>query len=334
MTALAVVPDPVVFVATGDVELDAIARSTDLEQLTKIVRSGRRTFLEVGWALWRIKHAKLYKLTHRSWEGWIADNWHSSKRHADRQIAAAVGVVGSEKQDPRVPNERVAREIARLPDNASRVNTMAELMDETGGKPTNEDARRIVDRKLAEVAPQLPGMPPAVVPTTVRKSTQDRRTPKWLFDVLSEMFGPFKLDAYASPHNALCERFYTVEDDANVKDWVDGTFANPEFKSMAPCLAQAVRQAELGRRSIILGPVGCSQEWYHEHAIRGTVYVPDCRFNYDDPSGNPTGPGLDEGGADRDTIVIGFGGEHRNSTHNIEQGFFRVKRLLIKEHRP
>lgn len=303
----------------GDAHLDAIARSTNLEELTGIVRSGRRTFVEVGWALWRIRDAKLYKLTHSSWESWLQDNWWGSRRHADRQIAAARMTGGD--SDPGVPTERVARELARLPDNAARVEAMAEAMDEADGKPTAQDVRRAVDRKLEVVAE-----------TKVRKSTQNRRTPQWLFDVLNEMFGPFKLDAYADEDNALCDEFYTVEEDGNAQPWKDATFANPEFRDMYPVLEQALRQAALGVRSIILGPVGCSQEWFHELAIQGTVFVPDCRINYDDPEGNPTGHGLDEGGADRDTMVFAFGPGCENP--RAGEGVFLAKRLLIKGRRP
>ncbi len=311
-------------------EFDAIERSTDLHALEAVYRKGARAGLEAALALRRIHKGELWKLTHSSWGSYCQYLGTTPQRAYQLIIWAKV----STEVDAHVPNERVAREIARLPDNAAMVNTMAELMEETGGKPTNEDARRIVDRKLAEVAPQLPGMPPAVVPTTLRKSTQDRRTPRWLFDALNAKFGPFLLDAYAAPHNAMCERFYTVEDDGNTREWADVTFANPEFKAMAPCLEQAVRQADLGFRSIILGPVGCSQEWHHKWAIRGTLFYPDCRINYDDPAGNPTGSGLDEGGADRDTIIMGFGRELANEPGHVAAGWFRAQRLEVKGCRP
>lgn len=316
-------------IAETNPQLEIIRQSTDLHALEEIIRRGKVVVLEVAEAIHRVHHAQLWKLTHSSWESWCKSMGISARR--SYQLIEYVRIV-NQVQGP-VPSERAARELARLPESAQRAEALSEAMEEADGQPTASDVRRVVDRKLEQVAPQLPGMSQARVSTHIRKGTQDRRTPRWLFDVLDERFGPFLLDAYASPHNALCERFYTVDDDGNEQDWADVTFANPEFKAMGPCLEQAVRQAELGRRSIILGPVGCSQDWYHRLAIQGTVYVPDCRINYDDPEGNPTGHGLDEPGADRDTIIIGFGGEHTNRASNVQAGIFRVVRLPLKEHR-
>ena len=151
---------------------------------------------------------------------------------------------------------------------------------------------------------------------------QNRRTPRWLFDALNALFGPFVLDAFADQRNTLCPRFYTKAQDGTRRPWGDVTFFNPPFAIMGDAVAQAVHEAEAGRaRSIGLAPVGCSQDWYHELAIRGTVYVPDFRFNYDTPSGRPTKR------ADRDSIVLALGGEHENP--DWRKGVFRVRRLTI-----
>lgn len=152
-------------------------------------------------------------------------------------------------------------------------------------------------------------------------SMQDRRTPRWLFDLLDKRFGPFKLDAFAEAHNALCDRFYTKEQDGCQQAWDDVTFANPEFDDMARPLAHAVAEAERGCRSIILSPVGASQDWYHTLAIRGTIYVPDKRINFDLPDGTPTHR------ADRDTIAIGLGPNHENPAW--KRGIFRVHQLKV-----
>lgn len=158
---------------------------------------------------------------------------------------------------------------------------------------------------------------------------QTRRTPRWFYASLDARFGPFVLDAFAQRHNALCARFYTVRDDGTRAPWLDVTFANPPFAIIAQAVEHAVAEAERERaRSIVLGPVGCSQRWYREFAIRGTIYVPDRRISYDLPDGRPTDPHeSDQPGADRDTIVMGFGGEHENP--NWRRGVFRVRRLPL-----
>jgi len=159
-------------------------------------------------------------------------------------------------------------------------------------------------------------------------SMQDRRTPRWLFDLLAERFGPFALDAFAEEHNALCPRYIGASDDGCRQRWEDVTFANPPFALMGDAVEQAVRESRHGVRSVVIGPAGCSQRWYHEHAIRGTIYVPDRRVNYDLPDGTPTH------GADRDSIVIAFGGAHANSAGNVRRGVFAVKRLGLRRETP
>ena len=157
-------------------------------------------------------------------------------------------------------------------------------------------------------------------------SLQDRRTPRWFFDALSAELGPFAADAFAAPSNALCPVFWTKEQDALKQTWPDITFGNPEFEKMETPLAHALAQGEAGRRCVLLAPVTCAQGWCHELAIRGTIYLPDARINYDLPDGTATD------GADRDTVVIAFGREHRN-TH-WKRGVFRVHQLRVKHLEP
>lgn len=149
---------------------------------------------------------------------------------------------------------------------------------------------------------------------------QNRRTPRWFFHELDRLFGPFELDAFAEPHNALCPRWYTAREDGTRAPWRDVTFANPPFALMEEAVAHALEQAERHDvRSITIAPIGGAQRWYHEYAVRGTIYVPTTRVNYDLPDGSPTD------GADRDSMVIAFGREHYN--RRWRRGEFRVRRL-------
>jgi hypothetical protein len=84
---------------------------------------------------------------------------------------------------------------------------------------------------------------------------------------------------------------------------------------------QAVSQAAVGKRSCIIGPVGCSQVWFQSLAIQGTIWLPDKRISYDLPDGAPMSE------ANRDTIVMTFGREHANP--DWRAGRFLVKRLGI-----
>jgi phage N-6-adenine-methyltransferase len=157
-------------------------------------------------------------------------------------------------------------------------------------------------------------------------SEQTMRTPRWFFDELSRLFGPFDLDAFADEINHLCDAFYTKKQDALAQPWAANTFANPEFEDMAPIFEWALSEATYGKTSTILAPVGCSQRWYHELAIKGTIYVPDCRINFDNPDGTPTDK------ADRDTIVVCIGGKHTNRARH--GGVFMVRALPVKHLSP
>lgn len=151
---------------------------------------------------------------------------------------------------------------------------------------------------------------------------QNRRTPQWLFDLLDDRFGPFALDAFASDGNALCPTYYTKKQNGLEQPWVDLTFANPPFKIIGEVLRKAIAEGEINRRSIIIGPVGCCQQWMHDWAIYGTIYVPTRRINFDTPTGKPTRR------ADRDTMIYAFGCEYRNP--HWHRGYFRMRTLQVR----
>lgn len=311
------------------IDSEAILQSTDLHALTSIVRRGQDTAFEVGLALYRIKSAKLYAQTHSSWESWCDDNWRASRRHADRLITA-MQVFTDLRVDPGTfqttrsmgpfsgpvgpVSERAAREYGRVdPQDRVAVAKEAEkIYALSGGTGTPPAA---VVRQAAEKLQLVPE------PKHKPLSIQERRTPPWLFKALDAWFGPFELDAYAEEHNALCKRFYSAADDGSTRPWANATFANPPFEAMAPVLSHAVEEVRRGVCSTVIGPVGCSQSWFHEYAIRGTVFCPDVRINFDLPDGTPTNA------ADRDTMVYVFGGRWKNPSW--EQGVFAVRRLEV-----
>jgi len=279
-------------------------RRADLEST---IRRGIDTFVDVGLALLAIRDERLYRETHDTFELYCSDVWGWTRRRANQLIGAA-GVV--QNLGTMVPisgiSERAIRPLVGLPPEEQQEIIERAIEIVGGASPDSHTVQRLVDERHRNAkAPHI----------------QSRRTPMWLFDQINQRFGPFLLDAFADKNNALCDEFYTREQDGCVQPWVDATFGNPEFENMAPPLSQAVKQAELGVRSCIIGPVGCSQVWYHELAIRGTVYVPDRRINFDMPDGTPTD------GSDRDTIVMLFGGEHENK--HYKRGTFRVCRLEL-----
>lgn len=147
------------------------------------------------------------------------------------------------------------------------------------------------------------------------KSIQDRRTPEWLVRCLErDVLGgkKFLLDAAAEPHNAVCKRYHTPQDNGLLQKWAARTFNNPGFKTIAQWIEKAIEQWErYAFTSCVVGPTGCSQRWLHEMAYQGTIYAPNDRISFCDPNtGAPSIPG--EHGANRDTMIYVFGPNFEN----------------------
>ncbi len=296
----------------------AITGSNDLVFLEQLVEHGQQAYLAAGLALRRIVDAKLYKDGYGTLDAYCRERWGWDRTYAYRLIEASVvadNLAGCAHGPP--SNEAQARELARAGDPDRQMEIWATVNEQSkDGKVTAKDIRGFIEG--AET-----GKP---------KSVQGRRTPQWLFDALNELFGPFRIDAHATAENALCEKFFTEEDDGNAQPWESTTFGNPEFKSMQPAVEKAVFEQNAGIDSCILGPAVGSQTWFHETAIHGTIWMPDCRINFDDQDGNPTGADCEEPGADRDTVVMTYGYEHRN--REAADGRFLVRRLEIGHLRP
>lgn len=139
--------------------------------------------------------------------------------------------------------------------------------------------------------------------THARPSIQNRRTPPWLFKVCESLVpGPFVLDAFADEHNALCTQYHTEQTDGLLQRWSNCTFSNPPFKLMGLAIAKAVEELlSRGVVSCLIGPVGCSQSWFHNDVRRhATIYAPNQRISFLSATGDLTG------GADRDTMIYVF----------------------------
>lgn len=133
------------------------------------------------------------------------------------------------------------------------------------------------------------------------KKIQNRRTPLWLFAILVEVFGKFRLDAAASRKDTLCKWFFTKNDNGLLQPWRNRTFCNPPFAETKHWVQKAYfEMTERKIESVLILPVGCSQQWYHSFATAGVVYIPSRRINFDLPDGTPTDR------ADRDTIILHF----------------------------
>jgi phage N-6-adenine-methyltransferase len=117
------------------------------------------------------------------------------------------------------------------------------------------------------------------------------RTPQWLFALCEELLERrLVLDAAAEACNAKCKKFYTREQNGLLLPWVDGTFCNPGYNHFGAWIQHAVAECRAKQiHAALIGPKGCSQQWFHRHAIQGRVYAPDQRIAFDHyDTGEPT----------------------------------------------
>jgi phage N-6-adenine-methyltransferase len=65
-------------------------------------------------------------------------------------------------------------------------------------------------------------------------------TPQDSFDRLDAEFGPFTLDPAATPANAKCARYFTLDDDGLAQEWTGRVFMNPPYGRPLAGWAQGV----------------------------------------------------------------------------------------------
>ncbi|WP_454778810.1 DNA N-6-adenine-methyltransferase [Klebsiella michiganensis] len=106
------------------------------------------------------------------------------------------------------------------------------------------------------------------------------RTNPRMFKNLAREFGGFTLDAAASADNALCDRFWSEENDALTQDWsLEGrVFCNPPFSLAAEFLAHA-HKPEL---SVFLIPCRPQTSWWLRYVF-GNPHCHEIRFLHRGP---------------------------------------------------
>lgn len=93
---------------------------------------------------------------------------------------------------------------------------------------------------------------------------KDWETPTSVFGEWN-IYYQFELDAAADEHNAKCERFYTIEDDALTKPWAKSTWLNPPYgRGVDKWIRKAATEAEKGNTVVCLLPARTDTKWFHQ----------------------------------------------------------------------
>lgn len=95
------------------------------------------------------------------------------------------------------------------------------------------------------------------------------RTPPALFAALDAEFC-FQLDAAAAPHNSLCNRYITEEQDTLITPWADHfishgyAWLNPPYSDITPFVKKAASESKNQIGTVMLVPSDTSVGWFKE----------------------------------------------------------------------
>jgi hypothetical protein len=129
---------------SADLVTEALAR------LEAIIERGRKSFLEVGDALLKIRSDRLYLETHETFAEYCQDRWGFSDSRARQLVISATTVSRlTAKGLPAPANERQAAELAKVPE-PDRERVWSETLARTGGKPTAAAVREVAEPKPVE----------------------------------------------------------------------------------------------------------------------------------------------------------------------------------------
>jgi phage N-6-adenine-methyltransferase len=92
-------------------------------------------------------------------------------------------------------------------------------------------------------------------------------TPQWLSAQLDAEFG-FEIDVCASPDNAKCQRYFTV-DDGLTQDWKGTCWCNPPYgRAIGDLVGKACLSSLEGATVVCLVPARTDTAWWQDWAMR------------------------------------------------------------------
>ena len=115
-------------------------------------------------------------------------------------------------------------------------------------------------------------------------------TPQDFFDRLHAEFG-FELDVCATPDNAKCSRYYTVNDDGLAQEWTGTCWMNPPYgRAIAGWMRKAWQAAQQGATVVCLVPARTDTRWWHDYAMKGEIRYVKGRLKFGDAKTNAPFP--------------------------------------------
>ena len=107
--------------------------------------------------------------------------------------------------------------------------------------------------------------------TKFESKRQDWETPDELFQPLNKEFG-FTLDVCATSENAKCPQFFSIADNALVKDWRGVCWMNPPFgQQIQKWVRKAYQSAQEGCTVVCLLPARTNTGYWHDVCMKGEI---------------------------------------------------------------
>ena len=108
-------------------------------------------------------------------------------------------------------------------------------------------------------------------------------TPQAFFDTLNAEFG-FTLDPCATPDNAKCATYFTVDDDGLALSWIGHVvFMNPPYgREIKHWVHKAYESALAGATVVCLLPARTDTSWWHDYVMRGEIRFVRGRLKFGD----------------------------------------------------
>jgi len=107
-------------------------------------------------------------------------------------------------------------------------------------------------------------------------------TPPELFADLHAEFG-FETDVCATPVNAKCATFFTVEDDGLKQKWTGVCWMNPPYgQQIKHWVRKAFESAQQGATVVCLVPARTDTQWWNRYCVHGEVRFIEGRLKFGD----------------------------------------------------
>ena len=104
-----------------------------------------------------------------------------------------------------------------------------------------------------------------------RRQSDEWATPRDRFDEWDREFGPFTLDVAATAENAMCEQYFTIQDDGLAREWTGTVWCNPPYSSVGRWVEKAYASSLTGTTVVCLVPARTDTRWWHQFAEKGEV---------------------------------------------------------------